>query len=182
MLFGDFRVDQDGISVWRGSTEHAARIVASKLQEIDKIALLEIPEDILDEWSIPVKVSRGKAPDLASADSHSTIECFSGPLLSGLLDRLSQNPTLHTYAPQRVRELLNESLEMGSSLEDFGTLVIGDLLRSGTVPSDECLRVLGQHFGRDPRVIRKFSFDDIDRFIEANILSHDVARVFHPSI
>ena len=182
VLFGDFRVDQDGISVWGGPADLAARILASRLQEMGTITLLEISEDVLDEWSIPVKASRGRAPDPASTDSHNNIECFSGPLLSGLLDRLSQTPTLHTYIPQRVRELLIESLEVGSRLEDFGTLVIGDLMRTGTVARSACLRVLGQHFERDPRVIKKFGFDDVDRFIEANILGRDVARVFHPNI
>ena len=133
VLFGDFRVDADGISTWAAPVEFAVQVMASAFREIRAVTILEIPEQLVDEIGIQVRASPGRTPDSASEAIHRSIECPGGSLLSELVERLSREPSYQWFSTGQVRTLLAERLGVGVTLRQLKPRVVDDLMRSGLV-------------------------------------------------
>ena len=181
MLFADFRVDQDGISVWKGSTKVVAQIVAAGRERIGSMALLEISEGLLAELDIAVEVSLGDNPHPKSHNRHRSIQCFSGPLLARLVSRLSVNPSYTKFRGVEVRQMLAESIRCGLSLDALNLRVLVDLLHTGDVSKDAALPVLERHIEKDPLCIAQLKPTQVDELIKRGIVTREAATIIHSS-
>lgn len=180
VLFGDFRVDSDGISAWAEPVELAVQVMASGFRKIRAVTVLEIPETLMDDIGILVTASPGLAPDSASEDLHRNIECNRGSLLVELIDRLSQEPSLQRFDTARVRTLLAQRVGVGVDLDQLKPRVVDDLIRAGHVAPADGQDVLGALINDDPCVLKDLKFTTARNLIEAGIVSREHAELLHP--
>ena len=181
VLFADFRVDDDGISVWSGPVDVVAQIVASALERIGTIVLLEIPNAIVNDLGISVENSPGDSSHPKSNGRHRSIKCFSGPLLAALMDRLSTNPSLRRYGGVEVRRLLTQSIQSGLKLDNVRFRVVAELLKKESVTDDEAHPVLRRYIEDDPLCIAKLKPTQLKELIEACVVTREAATMIHPS-
>ena len=161
--------------------EVVARIVASGLERIGSIALLEIPEELLIELGIAVEISPGVNPHPESQNRHRSIRCFSGPLLAMLVSRLSVNPSYRRFPGAEVRASLAESIRSGLSLDELNLRVLAALLNAGDVSKDAAFPVLKRRIEEDPLCIAQLKPTQIEELIEARIVTRETATIVHSS-
>ena len=181
-LFADFRIDDDGISTWSGPVETAVKAIAVLQDEVQSIALLEIPEELLSELGVSVSASSVSTPGSVGSDYHRSIECFSGPLLARLIDRLSDRPSYFQVDAEAVRGLLGECLTNDLTLEELRPRVIEDLIRNQVVDELEGQQALGEHYASRPGVLARLKARTVHGLVEAGIVARERAVHIHPGL
>ena len=146
------------------------------------MAVLEIPEELLIELGVSVSASSVRTPGSVGADYHRNIECFSGPLLARLIDRLSDRPSYSQVDAEAVRRLLGECLTNGLTLVELRPRVIEDLIRNQVVDELEGQHALGEHYASRPGVLARLKARTVHDLVEVGIVPRESAVHIHPGL
>lgn len=144
------------------------------------MTVLEIPQGIVDDIGVEVTMTRGKAPDSASAGIHRNIQCLGGSTLVELVRRLSIDPKYKWFSTDDVRKLLAERVGVGVTLEQLKPRVVDDLMRSGLVSPSEAHDALGAQIKKDPCVVAKLKLDTVTTLVKAGTVAREEAELLHP--
>lgn len=178
-LFTDFRVDDDGLSVWRGTPEVAARIVASGLEEIRAIHLLAIPEDLLSRLGLSVAPTPSSLPDPLSSTSHAVVDCHSGARLAELVEELSRTRPLETFDTDAVIDLLVESAQAGLDLARLKPRVLQQLSAQAPPIADDAAQALEEAIRRRPQDLTKMKLATVEKLVNRGAVAATVAAALH---